>query len=96
MQMLEEANETVTQIIQKASVQLATHRKAGGEDAEFVRQMMNAFHEQAMVSPLGSGAKHMALSVYRMVWQQELIKELAEKVSMRDSALEMLFELQEM
>ena len=94
--MLEEANEQISQIIFRTSQELAEYRASGGNDAEFVRDMMHAFHEQALVSPLGAGAKHMALSVYRMVWQQELLRELSEKVAMRDAALEMMFELQEM
>jgi hypothetical protein len=93
---LAEANDTVTEIIRRTTTELHEHRAKGGNDAEFAERLMKTFHEQAMVSPLGAGARHMALSVYRMVWQQELLRELAEKVAMRDAALEMLFELQEM
>ena len=96
MQMLEAANAQIDEIIYRSTMELRAHREAGGCDAEFVEQMMSAFHQQALISPLGAGAKHMALSVYRMVWQQELIRELAEKVAMRDAALEMMFALEEM
>jgi hypothetical protein len=93
---LAEANDTVTQIILRATAELKDHRAKGGNDAEFAENLMKTFHQEAMVSPLGAGSRHMALSVYRMVWQQEMIRELSEKVAMRDAALEMLFELQEM
>lgn len=94
--MLEAANAQISEIIYRTSQELTEHRKQGGDDTEFVERMMSAFHQQALASPLGAGAKHMALSVYRMVWQQELLKKLSEKVAMRDAALEMMFALEEM
>jgi hypothetical protein len=94
--MLEAANAAIDEIIYRTGQELSDHRKAGGCDSEFVERMMFTFHEQALRSPHGAGAKHMALSVYRMVWQQELLRELSEKVAMRDAALEMMFSLEQM
>jgi hypothetical protein len=94
--MLEAANATIDQIIARTAVQLHAHRAQGGCDSDFVEQMMRDFHTEALKSPLGAGSKHMALSVYRMVWQQDLLRELSEKVAMRDAALEMMFSLEQM
>jgi hypothetical protein len=94
--MLEAANATIDQIIARTTLKLHEHRSDGGDDGEFVEQMMKEFHAQALQSPHGAGAKHMALSVYRMVSQQALIRELSEKVGMRDAALEMMFSLEKL
>jgi hypothetical protein len=94
--MLEAANATIDQIIARTTAQLHAHRAEGGDDGEFVERMMRDFHTESLKAPLGAGSKHMALSVYRMVWQQELLRELSEKVAMRDAALEMMFSLEQM
>lgn len=91
--MLEDANATIDQIIIRTTNQLYEHRDAGGDDFGFVQKLIHEFVEQGRSAPRGAGSVHMALSVYRMVWQQEKLRQMAEQIAMRDSAIEMLVEI---
>jgi|688.fasta_scaffold18409_14 hypothetical protein len=67
-----------------------------GTPEEFLQILGDQFVRAAMVQPHGAGARNMALSVFLLARQQEVIEQLAEQVRMRDYALDVLGELEKM
>jgi hypothetical protein len=65
-----------------------------GTDEQFLASLMEQFHRAALEAPHGAGAKRMALSVYLLVRQQQLIEKLADDVAMRDYAIRFMSDLQ--
>ena len=65
-----------------------------GAPEEFVGSLMEEFERAALEAPHGAGARHMALSVYLLVRQQQLIEKLADDVAMRDYAIRFMSDLQ--
>lgn len=66
----------------------------GGSPEEFLGVLMGDFVRAAVDAPHGAGARHMALSVFLLVRQQQVIDRLVEDVAWRDYALRVLSELQ--
>jgi len=93
---LEEAQATIEQMVNQARAELYLHRQGGGTDNEFIERLVNSFIAAHQTQNNGTGLIHMALSIYRMVIQQEQIWELNDAVEMRDSALKTLWEIEEL
>ena len=91
---LEGAHAAIDDIITRT--RLHQFRQAGGTDEQFVEDIIREFNTEARNHPAGAGATHMALSVYRMVMQQEQIYELNDQVEMRNDALKTLWEIDEL
>lgn len=60
---------------------------------EFMSDLVAEFYVEAQKHPVGAGSTHMALSLVRLVEQQDRIAALEDSVAMRDAALDMLLEL---
>lgn len=93
---LDKAHAAIDHIINRARAQLHAHREAGGTDEDFVTQLVNAFLTESAKHPDSAGVIHMAVSVYRMIIQQEEIWKLNDAVEMRDAALKTLWEIEEL
>ena len=65
-----------------------------GTPEEFLGVLMADFTRAAREAPHGSGARNMALSLFRLVRQQQLIDRLRDDVAWRDYAIKTLSELQ--
>ena len=88
----EAANAGIDQIIDRTRAGLKAFREAnGGDDAEFVRRLVQQFVDQAARAQHGAGAISMGLSAYRMAVQQQEIDDLRDMVEMRDAALELMW-----
>jgi hypothetical protein len=94
--MLEDALCEVTLMAKQAYAELVDRRANGGSDREFVEEMIHGFVAAASSAPRGAGSAHYAISLYQMGLMADEIHGLREAVSMRDDALEMLFELDTM
>lgn len=94
--MLEDALCEVTLMVKQAYSELLDCRQRGGTDREFVEEMIHGFVVAASSAPRGAGSVHYAISLYQMGLMADEIHRLREAVSMRDDALEMLFELDTM
>lgn len=93
---LEGAHAAIDNMVNKARIELHQHREAGGTDDQFVERLVNTFVAASQQHAEGAGIIHMALSIYRMIIQQEQIWELTDAVEMRDSALKTLWEIEEL
>jgi hypothetical protein len=67
-----------------------------GTPLDYLKHSMEVFSQEAARQPQGAGAKHMALSLFLLARQQEVIERLLSDLSMRDYALNVLFELNEL
>lgn len=94
--MLEGAHAVIDNIIDRVAAQLNAHREAGGDDDQFVENLINEFLLAAQNHKPPAGTIHMALSAYRMTIQQEQIKELTQKVSMLEGALKTMWEIEKL
>ncbi len=64
-----------------------------GSVEDFLGRLVEGFVCAAEGEPRGAGAVSMALSLWLLVRQQELVERLVEDVRLRDDALRLLFEL---
>lgn len=64
-----------------------------GTPTEFLELLGQQFVAAASQHAPGSGARNMALSVFLLARQQDVIEALAEQVQMRDYALDAIAEL---
>ena len=65
-----------------------------GTPEEFLGVLMADFTRAAQEAPHGSGARNMALSLFRLVRQQQVIDRLRDDIAWRDYAIRTLSELQ--
>ena len=93
---LEGAHAAIDDMVNRARTELHLHREAGGSDNAFIENLVASFVAAGREHPAGAGVVHMALTIYRMVIQQEQIWELTDAVEMRDSALKTLWEIEEL
>ncbi len=91
--MFESSFAAMDQMIGMARRQIAAHT---GPPEEYLSDLAGAFVAEAKQQPLGAGAVNMAVSVFLLARQQEVIERLVEDLRMRDDALKMLFDLDEM
>jgi len=93
---LEGPKAAIDDILNRTRLRLCEYRDAGGHDDDFLQALVHEFVTEARLHEAGAGAVHMALSVYRMVLQQEQIWELTDAVEMRDSALKTLWQIDDL
>lgn len=93
---LDRAYATIDNMVNKTRAELHLHREAGGEEEQFVERLVENFLAASQEHPAGAGVIHMALTIYRMVIQQEEIWKLHDAVEMRDAALKTLWEIEEL
>lgn len=67
-----------------------------GTPEEFLGVSMIQYQRAADLAPHGAGAKHMALSMFLLARQQELIERLVDDLRMRDDVVSMLFEISDL
>lgn len=91
--MYERIDETIDSIIDRATRALNHHRAHHETDDGYIHRLVGEFVEAADKYPPGAGHITMAMSVYRMVRQQQTINQLHETLAMRDAALRMMFSL---
>jgi hypothetical protein len=93
MVMFESAHARLDEMIGRATRRLHAERRKGYSDAEFLEALIGEFSEEAQRQPHGAGAFHMALSIHRMVTQQEEIHRLTQALDMAHQGLELMFKL---
>lgn len=94
--MLEGPLSSVDEMVDRTRLRLKEHRSNGGTDPDFANALVHEFVAAAAKHELGAGAIHMAISLYRLVQQQEQIWELKDAVAMRDDALNVLFDIRDL
>lgn len=87
------ANAAIDEIVERTRRMMASNRENNGTDEQFIESLIEQFVGESLRHEKGAGARHMALSVYRMATMQERIDELTESVAMRDAALNTLWEI---
>jgi hypothetical protein len=93
MVMFESAHARLDGMIDRAAKRLHAERRKGFDDDEFLEALIAEFAEEAQRQPRGAGAFHMAMSIHRMVTQQEEIHRLTEQLDMARQGLELMFKL---
>jgi hypothetical protein len=94
--MLEGPLATVDEMTHRTRARLVAYRESGGTDEEFAEALIKEFVEQAQQHPAGAGAIHMAISLYRLVQQQEKVWELQDTIAMRDDILKTLWDIEDL
>ena len=92
----ESAHAAIDEMVSKTWANLQSHRASGGDPVDFQAAMVGSFYAEAQRHKPGAGAAHMALAVYQLTVQWELITELREQIAMRDAVLMTLDELEGM
>lgn len=95
MDFIEQADNSVTRMIDVTLTQLRSHRDAGVHDEDFVKKLFREFKQVHKQMSEDSAAIHMALSCYRMAVLTDYISQLESKVDFHKSAVEFLLELDE-
>lgn len=90
---LDSGFEVMDQMIAATRRELA---EFAGTPLEYLSESMDKFAAEAKRHRAGAGARHMALAIFLLARQQELIERLTDDLSMRDFALKTIFELDEM
>lgn len=93
MVMFEAAQARFDTMIERATRRLHNERQRFDNDDHFLECLINEFAEEAQRQPVGAGAFHMALSIHRMVTQQQEIRRLTETLDMAQQGLELMFKL---
>ena len=91
--MFEQAHARLDGMIDRAAKRLHAERRKGFNDEEFLEALISEFAEEAQRQPRGAGAFHMAMSIHRMVVQQEEIHRLTERLDMAQQGLDLMFKL---
>ena len=91
--MFEAAQARFDDMIERATRRMHTERQQFDNDDHFLKGLIAEFAEEAQRQPRGAGAFHMALSIHRMVTQQETIRRLTESLDMAQQGLELMFKL---
>lgn len=91
--MFEAAHARLDSMIGRAAQRLNAERDKGFSDEEVLEALIDEFCDEAQKQPRGAGATHMAMSIYRMVAQQEQIQCLTEQLEMAHQGLELMFRL---
>jgi hypothetical protein len=91
---LRAAHKDISDMTAQVRAELHTYRHTGDrdDDDQFIRAFIARF-VQAAEGGQRAGLVHMALSLYRMAVQQDLIAELTDDLGMRDDALALMFAL---
>ena len=92
--MLEGAQSAMDEMIDRSRARLNHHRRQGGDDDQFLENLIKEFVEEAKRQPLGAGAPHMAVSMYKLTMQAEKIAKLEEDLAMRDAALKTMWDIE--
>ena len=93
MVMFEQAHARLDGMIDRAARRLHAERRKGFDDDQFLEALIEEFAQEAQRQPRGAGAFHMAMSVHRMVIQQEEIHRLHERLDMLQQGLDLMFKL---
>ena len=91
--MFEQAHARLDGMIDRAAKRLHAERRKGFNDEEFLEALISEFAAEAQRQPRGAGAFHMAMSIHRMVVQQEEIHRLTERLDMLQQGLDLMFKL---
>lgn len=85
--MFDAAHARLDTLITRTLAELHTHRQAGGDDESYQAGMVEQFVRAAADREPTAGHTHMALALYRLAIQRELIAHLRAEVARYASTL---------
>lgn len=87
------AHAAIDDMIHRATRRLNHVHNRGGTDDDFITALIDEFVTEGQRQRPGAGSIHMALTIYRMVIQQQRIDALLDMLNMRDDLLRTLHTL---